>query len=346
MRLDSTRLIPRQAARLRRDLRTLLPGLLVAGVIAMGAAFLSTSYGGPLMLFALLLGMALHFLAEEESCLPGIEFAAGTVLRIGVALLGARITFDQVSGIGWLPLLIVAASVVLVILLGWVGARLLGLRPTLGVLSGGAVAICGASAAAALAAVLPKNRSSNRDTGFTVIGVTVLSTTAMVLYPGIGLLVELDDAGAGFFLGATIHDVAQVVGAGYSVSPEAGNAATVVKLFRVALLVPVVLAVSALYGRRAADDDGAGVRVPPFLIAFVVLVCINSFGVIPAPAVDALNHVSRACLAIAIAAIGVRTSLQEIRKLGLRPIVLILSETVVLAAIGLATAVFLMPANE
>ncbi len=328
---------------LRANLRALLPGLLVAGVIAMSAAFLSTSYGGPLMLFALLLGMALHFLAEEESCLPGIEFAAGQVLRVGVALLGARITFDQISGIGWLPLLVVAVAVVLVIVLGWVAARVLGLRPSLGVLSGGAVAICGASAAAAPAAVLPRSPGSDRDIGFTIIGVTVLCTTAMMLYPGVGLMVALDDAGAGFFLGATIHDVAQVVGAGYSVSPEAGDAATVVKLFRVALLVPVVLAVSALYGRRAAVADGARVHVPPFLIGFVVLVCANSFGIIPEPAVDTLNHVSRACLATAIAAIGVRTSLQEIRKLGLRPVALIVFETLVLAVIGLTTAVFVMP---
>lgn len=225
------------------NIRSHLPGILIASVVATTAAFLSDSYGGPLMLFALLLGMALNFLGEERTCILGLEFASKKILRIGVALLGARITFEQISGIGWRSLTIVAGSVAIVIFVGWLGARVLGMRTRLGILSGGAVAICGASAAAALAAVLPKDKDSDKETVFTIIGVTILSTAAMVSYPVIILFLGLDDAYSSFFLGATIHDVAQVIGAGYSVSDESGDMATVVKLFRVALLVPVVLLV-------------------------------------------------------------------------------------------------------
>ncbi len=163
------------------------------------------------------------------------------MLRVGVALLGLRITAGQIAELGWQPVAIVVVSVVLTIGVSMLLARLMGFQTLFGLLSGGATAICGASAALALAAALPAHPGKERATLFTVVGVSVLSTVSMIAYPMLAHAIGLDPRLAGIFLGATIHDVAQVVGAGYSMSHETGDVATFVKLMRVAMLVPVIV---------------------------------------------------------------------------------------------------------
>lgn len=327
------------AARRIRSWRRYFPGMVVALTVAAAARFLSDHYGAPQMLFALLLGLAFHFLAEDRRCIPGIQFTASRVLRVGVALLGLRITVEQVAGLGWDLIGWVGAGVVLTIAVGWAAAKLMGRRGSFGVLTGGAVGICGASAAMAIAAVLPRHPQHERDTIFTVIAVTTLSTIAMVVYPIVARAIGFDDQAAGIFLGGTIHDVAQVVGAGYSISPEAGDVSTVTKLFRVAMLVPVVFALSLVFGRR----EGAGRRppLPFFVIAFCLLVAANSFGLVPESVREFLSELSRWCLVAAIAALGVKTSLKALMTVGAVPVSLMVGETLFIAAWVLAGAFFL-----
>ena len=140
-----TRFVPRGAL-----LYAIYPGLLVAVTIALASDWLSQHYGAPVMLFALLFGMAFHFLHEQGRCVAGIEFASRTVLRTGVALLGARITTEQIASLGAGPVFTVVVAVVTTILVGMGLARLLGLSRFFGVLSGGSVAICGAYALSTL----------------------------------------------------------------------------------------------------------------------------------------------------------------------------------------------------
>lgn len=317
-------------------LRSLFPGLAVAAVVAIAATFLSLHYRASVMLFALLLGMALNFLAEEGRCLPGIQLASSLVLQAGVALLGLRITFEQVAALGWSSVALVVAAVVLTIASGVAIGRALKLGSALGTLTGGAVAICGASAALAIASILPKHENAERDASFTVIGVTALSTLAMILYPLVVAALGLDHRAAGIFLGGTIHDVAQVVGAGYGVSPETGDTATIVKLLRVAMLLPVCLAIGLAVHVRGSAAARAAPVLPWFALVFAALVAANSFGLIPPLAIEAGSTVSRACLVTAIAAIGMKTSLRSLVDMGLRPVLLIVSETVFLAGVVLA----------
>jgi len=198
--------------RIHSRTRELAPGFIVSLIVAAAASFLSEHYGAPVMLFALLLGMALNFLAGEGVCKAGIEFTARTVLRLGVALLGMRITLEQIAGLGWKPVALVVTLVVVTIGVSVIAAKMLGFQRLFGMLTGGATAICGASAA--LAAALPNHPQKERATLFTVIGVSALSTMAMIVYPMIANWLSLSPQMAGIFLGATIHDVAQVVGAG------------------------------------------------------------------------------------------------------------------------------------
>ncbi|SHE43413.1 conserved hypothetical integral membrane protein [Modicisalibacter ilicicola DSM 19980] len=313
----------------------LMPGVLICVTIALATTFIADHYGGPVMLYALLFGMSLHFLSEEGRCLAGVEFASRTILRIGVALLGVRITIEQITELGIGPVITVVAGVTLTILTGVMVARLLGLPRDMGLLSGGSVAICGASAALALSAVMPRHENHERNTILTVVAVTALSTVAMVIYPLFVSVLGMSNDQAGIFLGGTIHDVAQVVGAGYIISQHTGDVSTFVKLLRVAMLVPAVMAFIFLYRRqRQAESEGEGARkvpmLPTFLVAFIVLVIINSFGVIPPVAVEGFTDLSRWCLVTAIAGLGIKTSFQKLAVVGWKPIILMVVETLFL----------------
>ncbi|HMA50173.1 MAG TPA: putative sulfate exporter family transporter, partial [Magnetospirillaceae bacterium] len=175
------------------------------------------------------------------------------------------------------------------------------------------------------ASVLPKHEKSERDTILTVVTVTALSTLAMIFYPILVKFLGFDDVHAGVFLGGTIHDVAQVIGAGLTISPEAGDVATYVKLLRVAMLLPVV----SIIASTAAQGEGKakGPKVPTFLIGFAVLVAINSTGVLPGFVVTAVSQVSTWCLVTAIAALGMKTSFKSLVVVGWRPVGLMVIET-------------------
>lgn len=313
--------------------RKLVPGLMVTALVAMAAAFLGSHYKGSVLLFALLLGLALHFISEDPRCAPGVQFASSTVLRLGVALLGLRLSIDHLVSVGWQTAVAIVLAVSLTIAMGLLLARLLKVDTSLGVLIGGATAICGASAALAIASVLPRSPSLERDTTLTVVGVTTLSTAAMVTYPLITKWLGFDALTAGLFIGATIHDVAQVVGAGYSLSPAAGDAATITKLMRVALLVPVLVVISMVMRRRAAGQ-GADIQAPLlpwFAVAFVALMLLNSTGWVSSEFRSGASGLSQAFLVIAIAGVGLKTSLKDVTQLGWRPIAMIFLVTLGLA---------------
>ena len=337
-----------ELARAAAHLRTLVPGSVIAVLVALAATFVATLHGGPQMLYALFFGVACNYLSHEANTKPGIDLCSRGVLRFGVGLLGARITAAQIAGLGWRTALIVVTAVVTTMVVGHLLARRLGLSRSQGILSGGAVAICGASAALAISAVLPREKDGDRFTLLVVVTVTALSTLAMVFYPPLARALNLSPQLAGLFLGGTIHDVAQVVGAGYTLGPEAGDYATIVKLFRVAMLAVVVVVVSAAF-KTAREQAALAARqpqtkqalVPWFLWMFVAVVAANSLGWVPAPAQQALNWASRACLVVAITALGMKTSFVQLARAGWRPFVLLAVETLWMAALVLAAILWI-----
>lgn len=316
-------------------------GSALAAALALAAHAVSHLHGGPALLYALLFGVALHHLSRDAMTRRGIEFCARTVLRVGVGLLGARITAQQIMALGWTTALTVVVAIVGTLLFALLLGRWLGLTRAQSVLCGGAVAICGASAALALSAVLPRERHGDRFTLTVVVSVTLLSTLAMVLYPLLTQALAWPPEVAGIFIGATIHDVAQVVGAGYTLGPAAGDVATVVKMLRVSLLAVVVLGVTLAFRRpgKSKERDTTTVRparqplLPWFLWMFVAMVALNSAGAINAPLASGLNEVSRACLAVAIAALGLKTSMAQLARTGWQALLLVGAETLWLAVL-------------
>lgn len=312
----------------RSTAQSLFPGVLVCVTIAAAAQFLSGHYGAPQMLFALLLGLAFHFLSDDKKTIPGVDFAASNILKGGIILLGFRITFNEIGQLDPRIVLLIGLGIVATILAGIGLSYTLGRRIRFGVLTGVAVSICGASAALAISAVLPASETKERDTLFTVVAVTTLSTLAMIVYPIIASVLGMTDEVAGIFMGATIHDVAQVVGAGYSVSAEAGDVATIFKLFRVALLVPVVLFFLVFF--KSESKGGKLPTFPLFIIGFCTAVLLNSLNVIPSFLIEQLVILSRWCLVMGIVALGIKTSLSMLGSIGYTALSLIFAETVFL----------------
>ena len=302
----------------------------------MASQFIAARYGGPVMLYAILFGIAFNFLNDEPKCTEGIRFASQRVLQLGVILLGAGVTLGEIAALGLATAALVVGAVTAAITVGWAIGRAGKLTSAHSVLSSGAVAICGASAAMAIASVLPQNKDSERNLLLTVVGVTTLSTLAMVVYPSLTHLLGFSDMRAGIFLGATIHDVAQVIGAGFIVSDEAAEVAAVVKLMRVTLLAPAVLAIALIFARSGGNSDATKRAFPVFLIGFAALMIANSTGVISAEMRIFLSDASRWSLVTAVSALGVKTSLKDLFDVGPRPVIVLISQTVFLAGFVLA----------
>lgn len=325
--------------------RRVWPGTATCVLIALAASFVAALHNGPPMLYALLFGTAFHYQSSEERTAAGVDFSSRTLLRLGVGLLGARITLEQIAGLGWATAAVVVGAVLSTLLCGWWVSRWLRLPWVLGVLAGGATAICGASAALAIAAVMPRDKNPERHALVVVVMATLLSTLAMVFYPLVARALALPPALAGLFIGGSIHDVAQVIVAGYTLGPETGDAASVVKLFRVSLLVLVVLGVSL----ACRASSGAAPRplaqrlgglVPGFLWLFLALVALNSLGVL-APVQVGLNQASRACLMLGVAGLGMKTSFGYLARAGWRPALLMLVTSLWLAGGLLGVALWM-----
>lgn len=336
------------ASRKAGSLGPLLPGILLSAVVAIASAqlepVLKAAAGGrigiPAIVIALVIGMVLHPLANNQLFAPGMTFCVKKLLRWAIALLGLRIALGDIAALGVSTALLVVGSMVVTVVVGFALARLLGREAGMGALAGVATAVCGASAALATATVVPDYRNKAADVAFTVIAMNVFATIAMLAYPLICVWLGFSPQQTGIMLGGAIHDVAQVVGAGQSVSDEVANAAVIVKLFRVFLLLPSVLIVGWWLVRDNSELSKAKVPVPVFAIVFLALCVLHSLlALVPAltptyqPIRDALLEASRWGLLIAIAALGLGTSMAAMARLGWRHLALVTGTTLTILVV-------------
>jgi uncharacterized integral membrane protein (TIGR00698 family) len=342
--------------RLAKGLGPLLPGLVLSAVVAIASVLaepvLKQLAGGrvgiPAVVIALVIGMALHPVANTKLFLPGMTFCVKKLLRWAIALLGLRVALGDIIALGLGTAVLVIVSMVVTVVTGFVLARLLGREPGVGALGGVATAVCGASAALATSTVVPDYRDKAADTAFTVIAMNVLATIAMLAYPLLCVWLGLSQQQTGVMLGATIHDVAQVVGAGQAVSDEAANAAVIVKLFRVFLLLPAVLIVGWWLTRHGESHGYAKVPVPVFAFVFLIMCLVNSMLSTQAgltgiylPIRDILLEVSRWGLLIAIAALGLGTSIAAMARLGWRHLAVVTGTSLVILVVATGGIVLL-----
>jgi uncharacterized integral membrane protein (TIGR00698 family) len=309
------------------------------------------SYTLPAIVIALIVGVALSSVASQPTCQPGLAWCIKRLLRFAIGLLGVRIALSDIVDLGLGTALLVISAMVLTVVAGVWFARLLKLGDNFGVLAGAATAVCGASAALATATVVPQYPQKSADVAFAVVAANVVSTLVMVLYPSLCLLLGFDAQQIGVMLGATIHDMAQVVGAGYAVSERIGNTAVIVKLFRVLLLLPAVLMIGWWFTRQGVKHGEAQAPMPVFAFCFIALCLVNTvapsipgFAAFYAPVKAVLIQTSNWAMLIAIAALGLGTSLESILRVGWRHIVVFIGTTLVILAVVLAGLPFVVPA--
>lgn len=317
------------------NLRRSAPGIALCAAIAAVAYYADTRsllrFGAvwvPPLILTLVIGMALQPLSAKPALKPGLEFAGRTLLRIGVALLGARLTLGQLVEGGALPIVIAVAAVGCTIVFGAWAARLFGLNQNFGLLTGCATGVCGAAAAMAASAVLPKHENSDRDLAFTVMGVNFLSTVVMVIYPTLREVLGFSLFEMGVFLGGAIHDVAQVAGAGQTMGPQVLSDAVITKLLRVAALLPAIAGIAWWVAKSGGPQSTKRPTPPVFLFGFLALAALNSMGLIPAAVRDAVGQISAFLIITSIAALGMKTSLLALVRIGMAPVMLLITETI------------------
>ncbi len=333
-------------AETKKPRTSLLPGLLICAIASAAAAWLSDNYGIPIILMGLLIGLALTFVAADPRTHPGLDFASRIFLQIGIVVLGMQVTFMQISALGLTPFLALLVVMALALGCGILAGRMTRQPLSVGLLAGGATAICGASAALALYGILGRDRISQAQFTLTLVGITFASAIAMSFYPIIALHLGLDDREAGFLIGASIHDVAQAIGSGYAYSDEAGSYATIVKLARVAMLAPFVALVSIILAQGGDTTKRTPVwrkiALPWFIAAFLVVVAVNSLVVVPTEITSASLMASKSLLLLAVTATAMRSRLDLLMQMGWRALMPVVGATLASFAAALLFVVTLL----
>lgn len=295
------------------------PGVMIAALIG-GLAFWLHQLPhmgavSPAILAAVIGLFLAHAVKWPRRMEAGLAFSARSLLRWAVALLGLQVGFGQIVAIGWAGFVIVAAGLAVSFVTIRALGRVLGVAPKLAELIAAGTSICGASAVAGVNAA---TGAEDGDVAYAVAMVTLFGTAAMLLYPLIDHLLMLDAHRYGLWAGASIHEVAQVVGATAQVGPEATQSGAVAKLTRILMLAPLVMTLR--FGRRRPASGGAG--APLFVIGFLVLAAVNSLMSLPHEVTAAAGQVSGFLLAMALGAMGLKTHIDALKAKGWAPLLL------------------------
>lgn len=307
---------------------TALPGLLLTAGVA-GIAFALRRIPGVAilspMILATLIGMALHnVFGTPDWAKAGVTFSLKRVLRLGIILLGLQLMASQVAEVGPVGVGVVAATLIATLIFTkWLGG-VMGVDARLAELIGAGTSICGASAVIATNTV---TRGSDEDVAYAVACVTVFGSLSMLLYPLLPRLLHLSPAAFGLWSGASIHEIAQVVGAAFQDGAHSGEIATVAKLTRVMMLAPVVITLGIIAVRRAAHPAGesasrAAPPMPWFVLGFIAMVILNSVVTIPAVPKASIVLGTTFMLSMALAAMGMETDFRKLKADGLKPLAL------------------------
>ena len=307
-----------------------LHGILLIALFSRAAFYLAdTQIARDLSFSPLILGILLGMLYANslrnhlpETWVPGILFCSKQLLRTGIVLYGFRLTFQSVVAIGAPAIAIDAVVVVGTLLLGVLLGRLLKMDSDLALLTSTGSAICGA---AAVLGAEPVVKAEPHKTAVAVSTVVIFGTISMFLYPALWRagIFDLTPEQMGLYTGATLHEVAHVVGAGNAMSPEIADSAIIVKMIRVMMLAPVLLAMGLLLARRTKGGTGrTKIAIPWFAFGFLAVIGFNSFDLLPAMAVDGINSFDTFLLTMAMTALGAETSFEKFKRAGLKPFAL------------------------
>lgn len=281
-----------------------------------------------------------------DTWVPGIQFCSKRVLRLGIILYGFRLTFQDVTAVGLPAIVVDVAIVVTTICMGIFAGKLMRMDRGIALLTSVGSAICGAAAILGTESAI---KIKPYKTAVAVATVVIFGTLSMFLYPiayrsGV---VDLSAEAMGVFTGATVHEVAHVVGAGNAMGKAVAAPAIIVKMIRVMLLVPVLLVIGYYVARAAAKGNGdasrAKIQVPWFALLFLVAIGFNSLGLLPSSMVDFINAFDTFLLTMAMTALGAETSIDKFQRAGAKPFVLALVLYIWLVGFGYCLVKFFVP---
>lgn len=315
---------------------TIWPGMVLAAIVAASAFSIRELPGLGIfspMILAVIVGIVFaNLVGLPANTRAGIAFCQRSLLRFAIVLLGFQLTVTQLGAIGLTGVAIVALSLLATFCFTLGLGRLLGVERKLAELIAAGTSICGASAIVATNAV---TSASDEDVAYAVASVTLFGTIAMLGYPLLASAAGLDQHGFGLWAGASIHEIAQVIGAGFQLGPQAGEISTIAKLARVALLAPMVIALGVVATRGRTSEKAAKPPVPWFVFAFVGVVALNSAVEVPPTTKSLIVFATTFMLSVGLAAMGLQTHIGKIRSRGLRPLLLALSAFVFIACFSL-----------
>ena len=332
----------------------MVPGLLLAGVIAAAATWLAQfpaikNNGLSALTLAILIGLVIGntvYPSIASQCSSGIAFTKARLLRAGIVLYGLRLTFQDIGQVGMAGVVIDALVLSSTFLLAqWIGQKLLGMDKRTTLLVGAGSSICGA---AAVLATEPVAKGRAEDVAVAVATVVVFGTVGTFLYPALfhwnaeyGWL-NVSAQQYGVFVGSTIHEVAQVVAAGEAIGSQAADTAVIAKMVRVMMLAPFLLVLSMWLSRSdrksgvSNGQAGGKITIPWFALGFVLMAGFNSLDLLPKEVVNAGIQLDNALLALAMAALGLTTHIRAVRAAGTKPLILALALFIWLLCVGLA----------
>lgn len=317
-------------------LQTILPGLALSGGIALGATVLRLVTGSPYlspMLVSVFTGVVIRVLLRPSAvATPGLRFATRPVLRMGIILLGLQVTLGAIIALGAAPFLVAALTLsvtyVAIVALG----RVFGVPLPLTQLIAAGTSVCGASAIVAANSVA---QGDEEDIGYAVACVTLFGTISMIALPVLGGLMGLAPDEFGVWTGAAVHEVAQVTAAAFQHGAESGQVGTLTKLIRVIMLAPLVIAMAGMARRVGAAGTAGAAPFPWFVIWFLVMVGVNSAGIVPDWLRRDAGFVSTLFMATGLAAMGLAMDLRQLKNRGLRPLMLGLCGTLIVSGMSL-----------
>jgi uncharacterized integral membrane protein (TIGR00698 family) len=299
-----------------------LQGIIFSLIFAVPAYFLGQAYpiiGGPV--FGILLGIIAASWQRPASLEAGIRFTGKKILQYSIILLGFEMNLFHVLDIGGKSFSVMIFTLLSAFLVAYFGGKMLKLDRKIATLIGAGTAICGGSA---IAAVAPVIEAEDKDIAFSISTIFLFNVIAVFLFPFLGHLWGMSDTGFGMWAGTAINDTSSVVAAGYSYSNEAGSYATIVKLTRALMIVPVCLFLALLMARQKTKNSSLQMSkiFPWFILWFVVASIINTTGILPAAVSHSLGAAGKFAIILAMSAIGLNTNIKSLCKNGLRPILL------------------------
>ncbi|NYT59629.1 YeiH family putative sulfate export transporter [Alcaligenaceae bacterium] len=294
----------------------------VVGIFAMMLGRWMPIIGGPV--FGILLGIAIrNTVGVGPVFKPGLQFASKQILQWSIIALGFGLSIQQVAKTGMESLWVTLVTIVVAFVSAYVLGKWLGIPAKLKTLIGVGTAICGGSA---IAAVTPIIKPDEHETAFAISTIFLFNVVAVLAFPAMGHWLNMSDAGFGMWAGTAINDTSSVVAAGYSYSTAAGDYATIVKLTRATLIIPICLVLAVWVAWREKKQGSAGFSLrrifPWFILWFLVASALRSSGLIPEAMHASLHLLAQFLIVVALTAIGLSSDLRRMAIAGIRPILL------------------------